>query len=195
MRLILASSSPYRRELLQRLALPFEAIAPDLDESPLPGESPSALALRLARQKAEHVQKRYPDALVIGSDQVADFQGTAIGKPHGFEAAQAQLRRFSDQTVLFHTALCVAHGQRRLVEQVSTECRFLPLTDAQIRHYLQAEQPYDAAGSAKIERMGVALLERVRSDDPTALIGLPLIALCRLLRQCGVDPLQPRPPS
>jgi septum formation protein len=195
MRLILASSSPYRRELLRRLALPFEAIAPDLDESPLPGESPGALALRLARQKAEHVQKRHPDALVIGSDQVADFQGTAIGKPHGFEAAQAQLRSFSDQTVLFHTALCVAHGERRLVEQVSTECRFLPLTDAQIHHYLQAEQPYDVAGSAKIERMGVALLERVRSDDPTALIGLPLIALCRLLRQCGVDPLQPRPPS
>lgn len=195
MQLILASSSAYRRELLQRLALPFEAIAPDLDERPLEGESPAAMARRLARQKAEHILARHPDAVVIGSDQVADFQGVPLGKPHGFEAAQAQLQRFSGQAVLFHTAVCIAQGERRLVELVTTECRFLQLTDAQIRHYLQAEQPYDVAGSAKIERMGVALLECVRSDDPTAIIGLPLIALCRLLRQCGVDPLQPGAPS
>ncbi|CAM5198208.1 7-methyl-GTP pyrophosphatase OS=Castellaniella defragrans OX=75697 GN=HNR28_003025 PE=3 SV=1 [Castellaniella defragrans] len=193
MRLILASSSPYRRELLQRLALPFKSVSPDIDERPRQGERPAALALRLAQEKAARVFSQHPGALVIGSDQVADFEGTPIGKPGDFPAAQAQLRRFSGRTIVFHTALCVTDGQRHQAEQVVTECRFLPLTDPQIDHYLRTERPYDVAGSAKAECLGIALMAHIRSDDPTALIGLPLIALSRMLREFGVDPLQPVP--
>ncbi|HET8704490.1 Maf family nucleotide pyrophosphatase [Castellaniella sp.] len=189
MPLILASSSPYRRALLQRLNLPFSVQSPDIDESPLPGETPLDLSLRLAREKAAAIAARNPGALVIGSDQVAAFQGEPVGKPGSFEAAREQLRRFGGHDVLFHTALCVTDGQRHLLEHVSTECRFLALDDARIEHYLRVEQPYDTAGSAKAECLGVALMERMRSDDPTALIGLPLIALCRMLRAFGLEPL------
>ncbi|MGB6243099.1 MAG: Maf family nucleotide pyrophosphatase [Castellaniella sp.] len=193
MRLILASSSPYRRALLQRLNLPFSVEAPDIDESPLPGEAPLALSLRLAQEKAVVIAARHPGALVIGSDQVAVFEGEPIGKPGSFEAARAQLRRFGGHEVLFHTALCVTNGQEHLLEQVPTECRFLALDDARIEQYLHVEQPFDTAGSAKAEQLGVALMERMRSDDPTALIGLPLIALCRMLRAFGLEPLAAPP--
>jgi len=190
MRLILASSSPYRRELMRRLSLPFESISPDIDETPREGEPPASLALRLAQEKAAAIAILHPGTLIVGSDQVADFNGTPIGKPGDFPSAQDQLRRFSGQTILFHTALCVTDGQRRQVDGIRTECRFLPLTDAQIDHYLHTERPYDVAGSAKAECLGIALMEHIRSDDPTALIGLPLIALSRMLRKFGVDPLQ-----
>lgn len=193
MPLILASSSPYRRALLQRLNLPFSVESPDVDESPRPGETPLALSLRLAQEKAAVIAARHPGALVIGSDQVAVFEGEPIGKPGSFEAALAQLRRFSGREVLFHTALCVTDGQRPLLEQVPTECRFLALDDARIEQYLRIDQPFDTAGSAKAEQLGVALMERMRSDDPTALIGLPLIALCRMLRAFGLEPLASHP--
>jgi septum formation protein len=193
MRIILASSSPYRRELLQRLRLPFESRSPDIDERPRAGEPPADLASRLAREKAVRIAADHPGALVVGSDQVADFDGAPVGKPGDFTAARAQLRRFSGRTVLFHTALCVTDGRRDLSERITTECRFLTLTDAQIEHYLALEQPYDVAGSAKAECLGIALMDRILSDDPTALIGLPLIALCRMLRAFGLDPLQPTP--
>ncbi len=191
MELILASSSPYRRDLLHRLGLPFTTESPDLDESPRRDESPIDLALRLATEKAAAISARRPGALVIGSDQVALFQGEPVGKPGTFEAARMQLRRFSGRTVRFHTAVCLTDGRRKLLEQTPTECEFLTLSEAQITHYLQAEQPFDAAGSAKAEQLGIALMARLRSDDPTALIGLPLIALCRMLRSFGVEPLHP----
>ncbi|MFV0283159.1 MAG: Maf family nucleotide pyrophosphatase [Castellaniella sp.] len=193
MPLILASSSPYRRALLQRLKLPFSVQSPDIDESPRPGESPLDLSLRLAQEKAAVIAARHPGALVIGSDQVAVFQGRPVGKPGTFEAAHAQLRQFGGHDVLFHTALCVTDGHRHLLEQVSTECRFLVLDDARIEHYLRVEQPFDTAGSAKAEQLGIALMERMRSDDPSALIGLPLIALCRMLRIFGLEPLATHP--
>ncbi|WP_345795776.1 Maf family nucleotide pyrophosphatase [Castellaniella sp. MT123] len=191
--LILASSSPYRRELLQRLRLPFESRSPDIDERPHAGETPLDLALRLAREKAARIAAGQPGALVIGSDQVAVFAGQSIGKPGSHEAATAQLRQFSGQTVIFQTAVCVTDGRHQLLECVPTECEFLPLTAAQIEHYLHAERPYDTAGSAKAEALGIALMARMRSDDPTALIGLPLITVCRMLRAFGLDPLQPTP--
>jgi len=193
MPLILASSSPYRRALLRRLNLPFSVESPDIDERPRPDETPLDLALRLAGEKAAVIAARHPGALVIGSDQVAVFEGAPIGKPGSFEAARAQLRQFGGRDVLFHTALCVTDGRRRLLEQVPTECRFLALDEARIEHYLRVEQPFDTAGSAKAEQLGVALMEHMRSDDPTALIGLPLIALCRMLRAFGLEPLAPHP--
>lgn len=193
MTLILASSSVYRRELLQRLRLPFQSRSPDVDERPLPGESPRDLAWRLAREKADRVLADHPGALVIGSDQVAACEGQAIGKPGTHEAARAQLQRFSGREVRFHTAVCVTDGQSYLQDEITTQCEFLPLSAAQIEHYLRTEQPYDTAGSAKAEALGIALMARMRSDDPTALIGLPLIAVCRMLRAFGLDPLQPTP--
>lgn len=193
MQLILASSSPYRRSLLERLQLAFEVRAPDIDETRQPGETPQAQALRLAVQKAGHVARTAPDALVIGSDQVAEFGGMAIGKPGNQNAAFAQLRQFSGQTVRFHTAVCVRRGTREQCDTIATECDFLPLTDAQIHHYLHAEKPWDTAGSAKVEKLGIALMQSIRSEDPTALIGLPLMALCRMLRHFGLDPLSPPP--
>ncbi|WP_298013904.1 Maf family nucleotide pyrophosphatase [uncultured Castellaniella sp.] len=189
--LILASSSVYRRELLQRLRLPFECHSPDIDERPLPGESPRDLACRLAREKADRVLADHPGALVIGSDQVAACEGRAIGKPGDHESARAQLQSFSGREVLFHTAVCVTDGRSRLLDEVPTRCEFLALDPAQIEHYLRAERPYDTAGSAKAEALGIALMARMNSDDPTALIGLPLIAVCRMLRAFGLDPLQP----
>lgn len=187
--LILASTSRYRRELLQRLRLPFHVVAPGVDETPLPGEAPLALALRLARAKAAAVAQRHPDAIVIGSDQVALCAGEVLGKPGSHSQALAQLRRMAGQTAVFHSALAVQHGARVASLSVPTHCRLRPLTETQLEAYLRADQPYDTAGSAKAEALGIALMQEIRSDDPTALIGLPLIALTSLLADFGLDPL------
>ena len=190
--LILASSSRYRHELLSRLRLPFEVCSPEVDETPLPGETPSALALRLALTKARAVAHLKPGAIVIGSDQVADLQGQALGKPGSHERAVWQLRRMRGQQVLFHTAVAVvrpdAGFERALLASVKVS--FRELGDTEIEHYLRTEQPYDCAGSAKCETLGITLLSAIESDDPTALIGLPLIRTCELLRQAGIDPLR-----
>lgn len=188
-RLILASSSRYRRELLARLRLPFEAISPDIDETPAPGEAPAELALRLSVAKALAVARQQPGCIVIGSDQVATVDGRPIGKPGDFSRAQAQLRDLAGRTVEFHSALAVTDGQRVEKADVVTHCRFRPLSDAAIAAYLHAEEPYDTAGSAKAESLGIALMEFIRSDDPTAIIGLPLIALTGMLATFGLDPL------
>ena len=191
-RLILASSSAYRRELLGRLGLPFEAIAPHLDETPLPGEAPQATALRLAREKAAAVAALHPGALVIGSDQVATLDGLQIGKPGDHEHALAQLQLMRGRQVVFHTALCLWDGrvadpgQAAQLENVQVFVSFRDLPDAELDAYLRIEQPYDCAGSAKNEGLGIALLERIDSSDPTALTGLPLIALTGMLRRAGV---------
>ena len=187
--LVLGSTSRYRRELLQRLRLPFEVLAPDVDETPLPGEAPAALAQRLALAKARAVAAQRPDAIVIGSDQVADLNGEPLGKPGNHERAVAQLRRMSGQTVLFQTALAVVCQEAgfEASELAVVEVVFRTLDDATIERYLRAEQPYDCAGSAKSEGLGIALLERIVNDDPTALIGLPLIHTARLLRQAGLQ--------
>ena len=187
--LILASTSPYRRELLSRLRLPFEAVAPDVDESALPGEAPGALAERLALAKARAVAARHPGAVVIGSDQVADLDGEAIGKPGTHERAVEQLRRMSGRQVVFQTAVAVVAPGLAAIERAEVRVRFRVLSDASIEAYLRTDRPYDCAGSAKVESLGVALLEAVDSDDPTALIGLPLIRTCALLRRAGLDPL------
>ncbi|VCU72116.1 Maf-like protein YceF [Pigmentiphaga humi] len=187
--LILASTSPYRRELLARLRLPFSVIAPGVDETPLPGETPPALALRLARAKARAISQAHPGALVIGSDQVATLGDSPIGKPGDFGRALEQLRAMRGRTVTFHTAVAIDDGQRQASDTVLTRCTLRTLSDAALRAYLHAEQPYDTAGSAKAEALGIALMERIDSDDPTALIGLPLIALTRMLATFGMDPL------
>ncbi|QIM49134.1 septum formation protein Maf [Pusillimonas sp. DMV24BSW_D] len=194
MRLILASSSPYRRALLERLRLPFETIAPDIDETPLKNESPIELALRLAEEKATIVAKSNPSAVVIGSDQVATINGVAIGKPGNHERAMNQLKMLSGQTVMFHTALCVSHEGATETENIVTHCRFRVLNEAEIHYYLDQEKPYDTAGSAKAESLGITLMEHIRSDDPTAIIGLPLITLSRMLRRFNINPLQPDSP-
>jgi septum formation protein len=190
-RLILASSSAYRRELLQRLRLPFEAISPDIDETPLAGETPDATALRLAREKAAAIAARHPDTLVIGSDQVATLDGAQIGKPGDHARALEQLRTMRGRQVVFHTALCLWDGRAAArapvqAENVRTLVTFRHLPDAELDAYLRIEQPYDCAGSAKNEGLGIALLERIDSNDPTALTGLPLIALTGMLRRAGV---------
>lgn len=189
-RLILASSSTYRKELLQRLRLPFEVAVPDLDESPLPGESPSATALRLAQAKAQAVLDRYPDSLVIGSDQVATLDGAQIGKPGNHANALLQLQTMRGRQTVFHTALCLLDGRQSppvaQVEDVQTLVTVRDLPDAELDAYLRIEQPYDCAGSAKNEGLGIALLERIATTDPTALTGLPLIALTGMLRKAGV---------
>jgi septum formation protein len=192
--LVLASTSRYRRALLARLGIPFVVAAPDVDESALLGEAPAATALRLAEAKARAVAVRFPHALVIGSDQVADCAGQAVGKPGTREIAMRQLREQSGRSVVFHTgvALVAAGGERcqtLLVDVIST---FRTLTDAEIDAYLDREQPYDCAGSVKSETLGIALFEKIVSDDPTALIGLPLIAVTRMLRAEGQDVLLPR---
>lgn len=189
MRLILASSSPYRRQLLERLGIPFTVQSPEIDETPHPGEASADLAMRLSQAKADKVLHSHPGALVIGSDQVAVFEGRPIGKPGDFAHAYAQLQQFSNKTVVFHSALCVTNGAYSETRDIVTECHFQPLTHAQIEHYLHTEQPYDTAGSAKAEGLGIALMRSMRSDDPTAIIGLPLIALCEMLRTAGLDPL------
>ncbi|NCT83569.1 MAG: septum formation protein Maf [Comamonadaceae bacterium] len=187
--LILASTSRYRRELLTRLRLPFEAIAPAVDETALPGETPAALAERLALAKARAVAALRPDAIVIGSDQVADLGGEALGKPGTHEAAVAQLRRMSGREVVFQTAVAIVAPGLAAIERAEVRVRFRELGEAAIEAYLRADQPYDCAGSAKVESLGIALLEAVESDDPTALVGLPLIRTCTLLRRAGLEPL------
>lgn len=189
--LILASTSRYRRELLERLRLPFAVEAPGVDESARPGEAPRELALRLALAKARAVAQRHPQAVVIGSDQVADLAGQAIGKPGHHAGAVEQLQRMSGQQVVFQTALAVVRPSTgfEAVELAPVTVRFRTLVQAEIERYLNAEQPYDCAGSAKSEGLGIALLEAIDSDDPTALIGLPLIRTCALLRRAGLDVL------
>ncbi|CAH0439273.1 Maf-like protein [Ralstonia pseudosolanacearum] len=182
--LILASSSPYRRELLERLRLPFEIVVPAIDETPAPGESPDQTALRLARQKAEKVAATHAGALVIGSDQVATLDGTQVGKPGDHARALAQLQWMRGRTVTFHSALCLYDGRtgQHQSEDVRTLATFRSLSDEELDAYLHLEHPYDVAGSAKSEGLGISLLERVESPDPTALVGLPLIALTTMLR-------------
>ncbi|KQW42071.1 MULTISPECIES: Maf family nucleotide pyrophosphatase [unclassified Roseateles] len=187
--LILASTSRYRQELLARLRLPFEAVAPEVDETAHPGEVPAALAERLALAKARAVAGTRPGAIVLGSDQVADLGGEAIGKPGNHEAAVAQLRRMSGHEVIFQTAVAVVAPGLAAIERAEVRVRFRELSEAAIEHYLRADQPYDCAGSAKVESLGIALLQAVESDDPTALIGLPLIRTCALLRRAGLEPL------
>jgi septum formation protein len=191
--LILASTSRYRRELLERLRLPFEVVAPEVDETPLPREKPDALARRLALAKAQAVAARRPEAVVIGSDQVADHAGLAIGKPGNHARAVEQLRAMRGHAVVFHTAVAVVSAARGFAAEAlaPVRVRFRALTDAEIEHYLRTEMPYDCAGSAKAETLGIALLEAIESDDPTALVGLPLIRTCALLRAAGIDPLRP----
>lgn len=189
MNVILASGSAYRRELLHRLGLPFEVWAPDVDESPFAGEAPRATAVRLARSKAMAGTARFPEAWVIGSDQVADHAGLPIGKPGTLAAARVQLQAMSGETVWFHTALCLArphHGGCR-EDVVTTEVAYRPLTSAEIDRYLGREPALDCAGSAKSEGLGIALLERLRGDDPTALVGLPLVSLAAMLRAEGFE--------
>ncbi len=192
-RIVLASTSPYRRELLQRLRLPFDVLAPRVDEAALPGETPRTTALRLARAKAEEVAARTTDAVVIGSDQVADVEGAPLSKPGSHAAALEQLARMQGRTIVFHTALAVVDAARgrTLVDCVPTSVRFRRLRHAALEAYLRAEQPYDCAGAAKIEGLGIALVEAVASDDPTALIGLPLIRLTAMLEALGM-PVLPR---
>jgi len=185
--LILGSSSPYRRELLERLHIPFEVAVPDIDETPLENESPDATALRLSLRKAEAIAQRHPGALVIGSDQVLTLDGRQMGKPGSHEKALAQLQLMRGRTATFHSALCLLDsrtGESQLAD-VQTRVTMRDLTDAEIDAYLNLERPYDVAGSAKSEGLGIALLSRVESDDPTALVGLPLIALTTMLRKAG----------
>jgi len=186
--LVLASTSPYRRELLQRLSLSFETARPDVDESPHPGEAPAHTAARLAEAKARAVAGDYPSALIIGSDQVACTDDRVYGKPGSRERAVAQLRELRGRSVSFHTALCLfnsASGDVQL-DSVPIEVRFRALDDGEIERYLDRESPLNCAGSARSEGLGISLLDYIRGDDPTALIGLPLIALCRMLRREGV---------
>ena len=186
--LVLGSTSPYRRELLQRLRLPFSVSSPAVDETPRPGESPRDLALRLALAKAHAVATQHPGAVVIGSDQVADLDGQPLGKPGTHERAVAQLRQMSGHSVVFQTAVAVVCPDTGFeqVDLAAVSVRFRALTDAEIERYLRAEQPYDCAGSAKSEGLGISLLDAIDSDDPTALIGLPLIRTCRMLRAAGL---------
>lgn len=191
-RLILASTSRYRRELLQRLRVPFDVVSPGVDETPSPGEAPADLARRLALAKARAVAQAHPGAVVIGSDQVADLAGTPIGKPGTHDRAVEQLRAMSGRSVIFQTAVAVvrediAHRSEVLVPVV---VRFRTLRDDEIEHYLLTEQPYDCAGSARSESLGIALLDAIESDDPTALVGLPLIRTAAMLRAAGIDPLR-----
>jgi len=187
--LILGSTSRYRRELLERLRIPFDVVSPDVEETPLAGEAPHALATRLALAKAKAVAALYPHAVVIGSDQVADLHGEPLGKPGNHERAVRQLQRMRGQTVVFQTAVSVVcvDSQFEQTELAQIKVRFRDLSDAEIEAYLRAEEPYDCAGSAKSEGLGIALLDAIENDDPTALIGLPMIRTARLLREAGID--------
>ena len=189
--LVLASTSRYRRELLRRLRLPFEVAAPEVDETALPGEQPAALAQRLALAKADAVAASRPGAVVIGSDQVCDLDGEALGKPGTHERATEQLLRLSGRSAVFHTSVAVIRRDTgfRAHRAAPVTVRFRVLRASEIEHYLRLEQPYDCAGSAKCETLGIALLESIDSDDPTALIGLPLIRTANLLRAAGIEPL------
>ena len=186
--LVLASSSPYRRELLARLRLPFEVISPDIDETALANELPQETALRLAQLKARAVVDQFPDALIIGSDQVALLGTQQIGKPHTHENAKKQLQAASGRSLVFYTALCVYNSGTRNMQArvVPITIQFRKLSEDVIERYLRAEQPYNCAGSAKSEGLGIALIERFEGEDPNALVGLPLIALVDMLQQEGV---------
>jgi septum formation protein len=189
--LILASTSRYRRELLERFKTPFQTLSPHMDETPLPGERPADLALRLALAKAQAVAIQHPDAVVIGSDQVADVDGESVGKPGTHERAVAQLTRMSGRHIVFQTAVAVVRLNTGFAEAqlASVQVQFRTLNPDDIERYLRLEQPYDCAGSAKCETLGISLLEAIVSDDPTALIGLPLIRTAALMRAAGLDPL------
>lgn len=175
--------------MLRRLGIPFTTVSPDVDETPLLGEQPVELALRLSVAKARTVARSNPGALVIGSDQVATYNGTPIGKSGSFERARLQLQQLSGQTVEFHSALCLTNGIRDKTADVVTQCQFRTLTDEEITNYLKREEPYDTAGSAKAEGLGITLMDSMHSADPTAIIGLPLIELGRMLRAFGMNPL------
>ena len=193
--LILASSSPYRRELLSRLKIPFVSISPDIDETAASGETPRALALRLAQTKAQVIAAQYPGTLVIGADQVASLHGSPLGKPGDHASAQRQLRALSGQSVVFHSAMAVVRDQHIQTVEVPTTCVFRSLSDDAIDRYLRIDTPYDTAGSAKAESLGIALMQSMESSDPTSIIGLPLIALTRLLTEFGLDPLEHADPT
>ncbi len=191
LQLVLASTSPYRRELLQKLDVPFECAAPEVDELPLPGESPRQLVLRLAQAKAQALATRFPDHLIIGSDQVCVLGGKITGKPHTVENARLQLREASGHVVTFYTGLAVYNSAKG---HLQTECEpfdvhFRHLTDAEINRYVQKEQPLNCAGSFKSEGLGITLFERLEGRDPNTLIGLPLISLCKMLRHEQYNPL------
>lgn len=188
-KLVLGSTSVYRLELLERLRLPFSVAAPHVDETPLPGEAPEALARRLALAKARAVAEQHPEAIVIGSDQVADLQGQPLGKPGTHERAIAQLQAMRCKTVVFQTAVAVVCKATGFEQQdlAAVQVQFRDLSDTEIEHYLQAEKPYDCAGSAKSEGLGISLLDAIDNDDPTALVGLPLIRTCRMLRAAGLN--------
>lgn len=190
--LILGSTSRYRRELLERLRVPFAVTSPQVDETPQPGEAPAALAARLALAKAQAVAAHHPQAVVIGADQVADLDGEPMGKPGTHERAVAQLRRMRGRTVVFQTAIAVVRADTAFTRSHLAPVRvtFRALSDEDIERYLRLEQPYDCAGSAKCETLGIGLLDAIESDDPTALIGLPLIHTTRLLREAGLDVLR-----
>jgi len=190
-RLILGSSSVYRKELLSRLGIQFDVAVPDIDETPLPGEAPEATALRLAQAKAAAIAAKFPGALVIGSDQVATLDGEQIGKPGNHDNALKQLQKMRGRRVIFHTALCLFDGRKTgadavQLENVQTFVTFRDLPDDELDAYLKLEQPYDCAGSARNEALGIAILEQIESSDPTALTGLPLIALTTMLRHAGM---------
>ena len=189
--LVLGSTSRYRRELLARLRLPFEVAAPQVDETPRPGETPAELALRLALDKARDVAARHPGAVVIGADQVCDLDGEPLGKPGDHARAVAQLQRLSGRTAVFQTALAVLRPATgyETAQLAPVRVRFRTLSAAEIEHYLRLEQPYDCAGSAKCETLGIALLDAIDSDDPTALVGLPLVRTAQMLREAGIDPV------
>jgi septum formation protein len=189
-RLILGSSSKYRKELLSRLQIPFDVMVPDIDETPHNGETPETTALRLAQEKAMEIAGRAPNALIIGSDQVATMNGEQIGKPGSHEIALIQLQKMRGNKVIFHTALCLLDNRKEpavvQIKNVQTFVTFRNLPDTELDNYLKIEQPYDCAGSAKNEGLGIALIEKIESTDPTALTGLPLIALTTMLRHAGV---------
>lgn len=189
-RLILASSSKYRQELLSRLKIPFFSVSPDLDETPLPGEQPEQLARRLAVAKAQHIAQAYPAHIVIGADQVASLHGRPLGKPGHAASAYTQLQQLSGQTVTFFSAMAVVMGPQVQSVVVPTHCTFRTLSDAAITRYIAIDQPFDTAGSAKAECLGIALMQSMYSSDPTSIIGLPLIELTRMLAQFGLDPLE-----
>jgi septum formation protein len=193
MQLVLASSSPYRKSLLQRLGLPFVCCSPDINETPLPGESVETLVQRLASAKASVLSQRYPSALIIGSDQACQCDGKILGKPGSFEAARKQLQHCSGLPADFHTAISLLDSESGLSFHSHDVYRvyFRTLTSDEIDYYLQTEQPFDCAGSFKAEGLGIALFEAMEGKDFHSLLGLPLISLCTLLRQCGLNPLSP----
>ncbi|MEI8028183.1 MAG: Maf family nucleotide pyrophosphatase [Comamonadaceae bacterium] len=187
-KLILGSTSPYRRQLLERLRIAFEVAAPEVDETPMPSETPKQTACRLAMAKARAVAMRFPACVVIGSDQVAELEGQALGKPGNHDRAVSQLRQMRGKTVIFQTAVAVVCQESGFAQMdlAQVKVKFRELTDAEIETYLQVEQPYDCAGSAKSEGLGIALLESIDNDDPSALVGLPLIRTCRMIQAAGI---------